>query len=226
VDFRALARQNKYLLIVAPLIIVSFLSRGLYTIDDPEELKQRLIGNLSSYAFLHLHAFSDWFSFAVGQHAVQSYPPEPLTFGFFTFVAPFQLLGSTKTVPDGYYDEYFAFGDYFSSNIYTIYRGLITDFGLPGSLLAMYFFGAIFNAAFLQMMTSRYAAVSIGVVFLFINVLYTSYVISAFIWNSTYLVTVLSTLVLIANKDYVRARTPQLNGFGNRTRELLQATPR
>ncbi len=206
VDFMALARQAKYLVPVIPLTVLSFLTRGLYALGDTAEVMQRLISYLYSYAFLHIYAFSDWFTFRIGQASLQEYPSEPLTYGFYTFIAVFKLLGSDKFVPGGVYEEYFVFGDMSPGNIYTLYRGLITDFGLAGTLLMMIIFGAIFNAAYIRMLSVRYPTISIAVAFLFVQLLYTSYIISALIWNTTYLVTVLNALILILNRHYVRER--------------------
>lgn len=48
------------LLILTPVLISSFLARGIDS-SDTNEVKDKLIYYLSSYAFGHLYAFSDWF---------------------------------------------------------------------------------------------------------------------------------------------------------------------
>lgn len=199
-DLKALVLQLRYLIIVAPFVIISFLTRGLHAIDDNDEVVQRIGGYLASYAFLHIYAFSDWFTYSIGQHSFQSYTSEPLAFGYYSFISMFKLLGSSKVVPSGVYDEYFAFGNLSPGNIYTIYRGLITDFGYLGALVALFLIGWIFNFAYKRMLDSKYPAVSIAVVILFFQVLYTSYIVSAMMWNTTYLVTVLIALLLVINR--------------------------
>lgn len=201
VDVRGLAAYAKYIVVAAPLVLLSFLARGLYALDDSDAVIERLLAYLGSYAFLHLYAFSDWLMFATGQPASMAYDAEPsATLGYFTFIALFKLLGSTKIVPPGTYDEYFAFASLSPGNIYTIFRGLITDFGLPGSLLALTAMGAIFNAAYKRMLGAALPAVSVAAMFLFVQVLYSSYLISALIYNTAYLVFALSAVILIANR--------------------------
>lgn len=207
VDFAGLAKQSKYLIVAAPLVFVSFLTRGLYTIDDSELLQQRLTNYIASYAFLHLYAFSDWFSFTIGQPALQSYQHEPLTLGYYTFIALFKLLGSTKTVPPGTYGEYFSFADLSPGNIYTVFRGLIADFGISGSLFALFVAGAVFNGAYRHALTTRFPAFCIAMLFLFVNFLYSSYLISALTYNAAYLVFLLNVMLFFTNRHFTIART-------------------
>lgn len=214
VDLVAIAGQAKYLLIASPFILASFLARGLYEAEDIGSLLESLQAYLASYAFLHIYAFSDWFSFTIGQPASQNYSSEPLAYGYYTFIALFKLLGSTKTVPPGVYAEYFAFANLSPGNIYTIFRGMVTDFGLAGTLLVLSLFGAFFNVAYRRILTVRYPTISVALIFLFVMVLYTSYIASALIWNTTYLVTVLVALILVANKHYAISRAQRSRHFG------------
>lgn len=207
IDFSALLGQSKYLALAAPLILVSFLTRGLYAIDDNDLIVQRLQAYLASYAFLHIYTFSDWFTFSIGLKSLQAYTPEPLSFGYYTSIALFKLLGSAKEVPAGVYDEYLAVANLSPGNIYTVFRGLLTDFGIVGSLVVMYGIGAICNAAFRRALLTLHPTVSVALLFLFIQFLYTSYIISALIWNTTYLVTVLTAAILILNRYQLHANT-------------------
>lgn len=199
VDVAALALQLKYLVFVAPLLVVSFLSRGLHSAGDAGFIIRKIRNNFAVYAFWHIYAFSDWFTFRINQSSLQDYTLEPPSLGYFTFMPLFEMFGSAKTVPPGVYDEYLSVGE-FSGNIYTIFRGLITDFGLVGGLLFLLVTGALFNLAYRRMLTSRFPTISIALVFLFVHLLYTSYIISALIWNSTYAVTLLTSIILMANR--------------------------
>ncbi len=205
VDWVGLAKYAKYLVFALPLVLLSFLSRGLYTLDS-EAVLDRLLGYVGSYAFLHLYAFSDWLTFIAGEPAIMSYDTEPLGKGYYTFVALFKLLGSTKVLPPGVYDEYFIFGNLSPGNIYTMFRGLITDFGVPGSLLAIFLFGAVFNAAYRHMLVTKRPAVSVAFMFVFAQTLYSSYLISALIYNTFYVVSVLMALVFVVNRSIVAGR--------------------
>ena len=46
----------------------------------------------------------------------------------------------------GVYDEFFTYGEYVKGNLYTVFRGIITDFGLLGSLFLLLYlvFSVIF----------------------------------------------------------------------------------
>jgi oligosaccharide repeat unit polymerase len=200
VDIRAAAGHARYIVVAIPLIVLSFMSRGLYEIDETGLIVERLLSYLKSYAFLHLYSFSDWFSYYLGLPAQQSYSIEPPAFGFYTFVAPFRVLGSDKFVPPGVYAEYFSLEGVSPGNIYTIFRGLITDFGIPGSLVALWACGYVVTAFYRQMLLSRSPAVSVGVMFIFVQALYTSYIVSVFIWNATFVVSVVTIMVLIINR--------------------------
>jgi len=204
IDAKAALNYAFYGLLAIPLIVLSFLTRGLYAIDDSGELADRLTSYLASYAFLHLFSFSDWFSYLVGDPSLNWYELEPPTFGFFTFVSLFKLLGNSHEVLPGTYDDYFAVGDLSPGNLYTIFRGLITDFGLAGGLVVVGVFGWVFHAAFEVMLRTRRPAVSLSLMLTFVHFLYTSYMISAFIWNATWLVNALCAVILLLNSAMTR----------------------
>ena len=200
VDLSKLARQLKYGILAMPLIIISFLTRGLFEIDDSQEILERIAAYLASYAFMHIYAFSDWFAATVGETSIQAYSREDKSWGFFTFIALFKLFGSAKEVPAGVYDEYFTFENLSPGNIYTIFRGLITDFGFLGTTLVLFLAGALFNFGFKKFLATRHPTISVAVIFVFVHFLYTSYIVSAFIWNTTYLVAALMAVVFYLNK--------------------------
>ncbi|MBX3705066.1 MAG: oligosaccharide repeat unit polymerase [Pseudomonadales bacterium] len=199
-SIRGLAKQWRYGFIAVPLLIVAFLSRGLYSISDSDEVVARLIAYLGSYAFLHVYAFSDWFSHAYGMASLQTYPSEFFTYGFYSFVAMFELFGAGLPIPPGTYGEYLAIPGLSPGNIYTIFRGLITDFGLGGSLVFLWLLGIVFQWGFWALLMAKRPVLGIAMYILFIQFLYKSYLISVFIWNSTYLVFVLTVVVLAANR--------------------------
>jgi oligosaccharide repeat unit polymerase len=214
VDLSALASQAKYALLALPLILISFLTRGLFELEDRSELTGRMLAYLASYAFMHIYAFSDWFSATLEQPSLQSYAREPLTWGFYTFIAAFKILGSPKEVPAGVYDEYYSFGDLSPGNIYTVFRGMITDFGLVGTPLVWLTAGALFNFAFKRALYVRLPTFSYAAILLFVHVLYTSYIVSALIWNTTYLVAVIMGVIFFGNKIFWHTRFKILDDPG------------
>lgn len=201
VDFRRLAGNVKYLIVAAPLVLLSFMARGLYELDDSDAVTERLLSSLAAYAFSHLYAFSDWLMFALAEPSSMRYAVEgELALGDFTFTAFMKLMGSKHVMPMGTYDEYFAYAWIAPGNLYTIFRGLITDFGFIGSFLALIAFGAGFNAAFRSMLITARPAISVALMFLLAQFIYSSYIISVVIYNSIYLVVVLNAVLLLVNR--------------------------
>ncbi|WP_449100796.1 O-antigen polymerase [Pseudomonas veronii] len=123
-----------YGLLAFPIVIASFLSRGIYKLDDTALILNRLRYYLVTYSSVHLPAFSDWFSERYLGESLMSYKQDTLTMGFYTFMSIFQLVGDDRSVPMGIYDEFYTYGDYVKGNLFTGFRGIINDFGLVGSL--------------------------------------------------------------------------------------------
>jgi oligosaccharide repeat unit polymerase len=168
------------------LVGVSFLSRGFQDADDRDVVTQGLTRYFASYTSGHLYAFSDWFSDRVGRPSTLHYAPEPPTYGFYTVMPIFEALGSSKQVPAGVYDEYFRHEELLTSNIYTMYRGLITDFGLVGSLVFMLVTGLLFHLAWFHLLVDERPVVPAVVFIYMVGYFYTSFIISLFIWRSVY----------------------------------------
>lgn len=197
-------KTNKNLLItlmlVFPAIVSSFLSRGLYDYDY-DYVMGRLISYFSSYAFAHVYAFSDWFSFYIGSPHVMHYETyNDYFYGFYTFMSIFKFLGSSITVPPGVYDEYFQYNDLITTNIYTFFRGLILDFGILGSLCFMLILGTITSFSFYILLRSLRPYFSISFFATMAGFYYSSFIISVFIWNSIFFTFVIFAFILYLNR--------------------------
>ena len=198
-DKKTIIQAGLGTLVLLPFITVSFIARGNYDTITPDEMVfalQRLYG---SYACGHLYAFSDWFTWLIGQKSYLIYAGEPPTGGFYTFTSIFLALGSTHPVVPGYYAEYFQFSDYLQSNIFTFFRGLITDYTIGGSLLALLLVGLICHVLFRLMASGRYIAITVSFYIFMMGYIYTSFLISLLIWNSTYLVFALECIIIALN---------------------------
>ena len=169
-----------------PLLIYSFLARGINIDASVSEILFTLRRSLLSYTSGHLFAFSDWFTSVYGYNSVMSYEREPLSGGFFTFMAFFQLLGDDRYVPPGIYDEYYYFGQLLSTNIYTIYRGLITDFGMFGSLVFLCVVGFAIHLTFLISLRKKRPGVYLSIFAFSVGYSYSSLLISQLVWLSTF----------------------------------------
>jgi len=190
-----------YMAILIAIVTVSFLGRGLYTIDDSGELFKKLVEYFSSYAFGHIYAFSDWFAFFIGKHSELVYPNESATHGFYTFTVLFKLMGSDKVLPIGMFDDYYSYGDLLTTNIYTMFRGLILDFGFIGSVLFTLATGLLLHMAFHSMLRNKRPVITVAVFVLMMGYFYTSFISSLVGANRIYYVTfVLLWIVLQINK--------------------------
>ncbi len=187
--------------ILLPFVAISFIARGLYEAGGAGAMADGLYRYFVSYSCAHLYAFSDWFSWYVGMDAAQIYAKDGPTGGFYTFMSLFQLAGSDKQVPPGVYDEYFQYSWYLQTNIYTMFRGLILDYTLIGSLVFSSVLGFVSNQCYVAMVRSKTATWSIAFYLVFAGFIYTSFIISLLIWNSMYPVFVILGAVLLKNRD-------------------------
>lgn len=188
------------ILLIFPALIISFLSRGIYQ-NSSDIIINKLIYYLSSYAFGHLFAFSDWFSYYInGSSLLQYEPTDSPYYGFYTFMSIFKFLGSSIIVPAGVYDDYYIYDTIIKTNIYTIYRGLILDFGLWGTLIFWFLLGILSHIAFYILLISKRPTISIAFFSIIMGFFYMSYIISILMWNSIFASAIVLTFVLYINK--------------------------
>uniref|UniRef100_UPI00404859EC O-antigen polymerase n=1 Tax=Rheinheimera sp. TaxID=1869214 RepID=UPI00404859EC len=188
-------------LVLAPPVVSSFLSRGLYD-ESFDYIMARLTQYFFSYAFAHLYAFSDWFGFYIGYDSVMTYHEDVgHDFGFYSFMSVFRFFGDDRFIPPGVYDEYFYYKDILKSNIYTFYRGGVKDFGIFGSFLFAFLFGFFANFTYYMILVSKGPYFFISIYVVLIGFYYTSFIISLFIWNSV----LLSVFVFFYLFVYLRA---------------------
>lgn len=192
---RTIVRGLAGIAILTPFITVSFLARGLYN-SSGDELVWGLKHYYASYVCGHLYAFSDWFSWYIGQNAAQIYAEEPVTGGFYTFTSLFVALGSKHPVIPGMYAEYFSYSDYLTSNIYTFFRGLITDFSFFGSFVFLAVVGFFCNSMFVLMAKGKYLSFTVAFFIFSVGYIYTSFIISLLVWNSVYVVVIVQWVLL------------------------------
>jgi oligosaccharide repeat unit polymerase len=194
--FPLLYQGGVILAALSPFIIYSFLARGLSLDISLSEILFHLRRGLASYSSGHLFAFSDWFSDRYGGSSILSYSQEPLTGGFYSYMAIFQLFGDSRYVPPGVYPEYFYYSNYMQTNIFTAFRGYLTDFGLAGTLGLFFFAGLLVHFVFYNAMTARKPAGALALITLFVGYSYSTFIISQFIWLTTIASTVLVWIAL------------------------------
>ncbi len=207
----AIMRSSKWIVLVIPLIVLSFMSRGLYSSDDTAFIVSQLARYFASYTCGHLYAFSDWFGAYIGENSMQSYVDQVGNYGFYTFMSVFKLFGSEKVTPMGTYDEYFEYGSILITNIYTAYRGLILDFGLIGSLIFSLISSVVFHLGFACLLTSKRPTFSLAMFVYMIAYIYNSFLISSLMWNSIYAGFLLLWGLLYVNECLGRSRLVAIN---------------
>ena len=115
------------------------------------EISERSITDISqkfiTYALGHFHCFEMWFT---------TYEPTVYSYGTKTFLGISNVIGLEDKI-QGVYQEYHQIGQngyYGISNIFTIFRSLIEDFGESGTYLVMFILG-FFSKLSLKNLISR-----------------------------------------------------------------------
>ncbi|UFH48250.1 O-antigen polymerase [Pseudomonas sp. KNUC1026] len=165
------------------LILIAFLSRTHGT-PQPEKISH-IIFYFNSYFFGHLYAFSDWINhYVLGISATTFSLPKDYTSGHYTFLVLMQQIETESTVPDGFYSEYYRYSNLLQSNIYTMFRGVIQDFGISGSLLFAFGTGLVFHYCYLKLKNMRQVLINSAIYTFFFCYTYNSFLISMFSWSN------------------------------------------
>jgi oligosaccharide repeat unit polymerase len=174
--------KMKSIVLAAVLLIsivsVSFMARGLYDLDDDDSVVDHMMLYFRSYSCVHIYAFADWFSFTNGGKSQIVYNNGKTGYGFYTFTTLFRLLGSQRTLPPGAFDDYYSYGEVLTGNLYTMFRGLIADFGFVGSLAFMFGLGLVFHGAFYALLCQKRPMLPVAVFVLMVGVFYSSFIFS------------------------------------------------
>jgi hypothetical protein len=91
-------------------------------------------------------------------------------------------------------------GELLTTNIFTMFRGLILDFGFIGSVLFMLAAGVLLHWTFHSMLRNIRPVFTVAVFVFMIAYFYTSFIISALVWLNIYMAFVLLWIVLRINK--------------------------
>jgi oligosaccharide repeat unit polymerase len=187
-------------LMILPFILFSFISREGYSdFDNMEKTISMLKFAIYSYLFGQIYAFSDFFSFYVGMDAQSIYVSDFYSFGQYTFSSIYQTLGFSKEFPPGTYLETGYYSDLYETNVFTVFRGLIYDFGIFGTILLFFIFGVIVNFSFYKLLYNKRSSFLsvLFIVFIVFNIL--AYLISVFMARYMYLNALLIWLILVVN---------------------------
>jgi oligosaccharide repeat unit polymerase len=209
---RAIKTSAVAIAILLPLMIVAMVARGVGN-WAPAEYAEKVAYYLRSYAFSHLYAFSDWFNHFLFDSSVMEYTdPDQMTWGFWTFMAIGQHIRLDYAVPGGYFEEYFIIHGVMQSNIYTMFRGLIYDFGVFGGLVFFAIFGWVSALMYRRMLLERASPIAEAYYIFLAGYIYTSYTISLTIWT-TPIVAAVGVFVVLWT-DHLLSSRRRLTGSG------------
>ncbi len=200
-----------FLAILCLIFVSSFsiLSRDKFDISgELYFVVGHVISTFSNYAFAQIYAFSDFFSFYLGEASEVQYASDPEIFGYYTFKGAFDMFGQLGFFdvfgqpggrPDITYYSSYNYNDEVSTNIFTIFRGLLYDFGMLGSICVMFIFGVIANSFFYLLLNRGASPISGSGFLVFIIFVQGSYLFSIFSARYALLIFVVFSGVLFVN---------------------------
>jgi len=163
-------------------ILIQWLRQGMDTI-----IIDLLIDRIRAYFFGYLAAFSEWLS---------GNPEFIFNNGLITFAGPFNLIGVMER-PLGFYEPtIIANGT--STNIFTAFRGIVTDFSIPGSIIIAFIIGFITQILFQS--NNKTTLLTIVPISMFYSFTLYSPLISIFHYNSILFSWLILLIILILAK--------------------------
>lgn len=188
-----------YLIAIFPLLMISFLARGAFEDVSSSEVAFQMYRYLLSYTSGHIFAFDDWMNFYWGNGSSIVYTSLEVSPGFYTLMSIFRAFGDQTFVPLGTYDEYYSLNDVLQTNVYTMYRGLITDFTFGGAMLFMMLSGVLAQMSYRMMLKAGPNIIATVCFVVFVGATQQSAYISLFQYNSAYVFGAILALILSAN---------------------------
>lgn len=149
-------RVFKKIVLFSFLILVVFTAGEVYRAQNLgkfDVLNNQVAKTLKSYAFGAISGFSVYWD----QYSTDS----DMTLGVYDFSSLVELLG-IKKLPTGYYGEYASISRKHDvvTNIYTLFRPVVEDFGIVGGMGYMFLMGLIIFVAFRMAMRGSLAALA------------------------------------------------------------------
>ena len=134
------------------VVVVFFFAVGLARLasTDVSQLNVVMLKLVTS-AFGHMTVFSQW----LGEYTAMDFDP---TLGKITFAGPLELLGFGERIP-GLFDTIIDLVAGETSNIFTGFRPLIQDFGIPAALMILALVGFVGGVGFRLVAAGNWSAV-------------------------------------------------------------------
>lgn len=184
-------------------VLVSFISRlGVTDFAGISQAIDPLKFSINSYTVGQIYAFSDFFSFTINAPADSVYKDDYYSLGAFTFASIFDMMGIGKEFPPGMYYETAWHASTFETNIFTVFRGLIYDFGIAGSLVFIFFFGLLSHAITYRILSKRKAWFACAAYVAIIVFILMGYLFSVFVARYIFLNMVAVFAILFVSDRY------------------------
>jgi oligosaccharide repeat unit polymerase len=181
------------------LFVFSLMSRGLQDEKDVGGFLEKLRFLLASYFFAHLYNVSEWIGVYWDGFNSSKFDISHYYYGFYTFTSIYRFFGYQKVTPDAVYDEYNNIQDLMESNVYTIFRGMVMDFGIFGTVFFIFLLGILLHLCFYVFLNSRKPIISLTITMFMLVVFYYSFIISVLTWNIVPFILILFILLLKFN---------------------------
>ena len=181
------------------LFVFSLMSRGLQEVKDISGFFEKLRFLLASYFFAHLYNFSEWFTAYWEGFKNSKFDTSHYYYGFYTFTSIYRFFGYKKNTPDAVFDEFNVIQEQMESNVYTIFRGMIMDFGIWGTILFIFILGLLLHLCFYIFLNSRKPIISTAFTIFMLIFFYYSFIISVLTWNIIPFVFILFIILLKFN---------------------------
>jgi oligosaccharide repeat unit polymerase len=188
-------------IVLIPFLGIAFVSRdGYHVLIGSDSLKAKLTSTISSYAFAEVYAFADFFAYYRGAPSESIYINDPYSNGYYTFKPVFDALGGTKYFPPGTFVDNYSHKESIATNIFTIFRGLINDYGAIGTILFMFIAGIVVHFFYKELLERKDSWVGCGAFAITIVFIQGSYLFSIFTSRIMFLMFVSFILILWINE--------------------------
>lgn len=201
-EIKKIIKFIRLALVLFILIFVSFLSRGFSNITDYGQIIEKMKYLFATYFFGHIYSFSDWFNAFLGYTSAREYDISVNGYGYYTFNSVTRYYNLDKYRVRGVFPEFYH-DERFNSQIYTVFRGLIMDFGLSGSLIVMLLLGFLCHRIYAIYIGGRLNVVCLTSVIFMFACFYMSFMGSLFYWTAgaaSFVITLIITNFIYVKK--------------------------
>jgi oligosaccharide repeat unit polymerase len=193
---------------ISVIVVVLFISAMLLRYGSESAEEQGFLSErLRNYFCAHLSAFSSWWDSGMRT-------AEPLGWGRVSFFGPAALIGQSSR-QQGVYEVIQTSRYTVDSNIFTIYRGLIADFSLPGALAVVALVSLLAGLCYQRTLHHPQAAGAVLFLTAFFALLAPSFVVNLFGYSTLMLSFLLYCMACLTTSSF--RHRPPLDGICTRS---------